>query len=152
VVKHAGRGKQQDKPDQPQVLTAGRIHHHGFTDKTAEEREGRNGRRPDDAENAGQRHGPIKPADIRGVDLAGAVHDRAHGHEQEAFEQHIVEGMRHGPVDRQLGADADAADHEAHLVDQAVGQDAPQVVFDHGKENRESGHGGPDINQGLCPG
>ena len=54
-------------------------------------------------------------------------------------------------VDRQRGADADAADHEPHLVDEAVGQHPAQVVFDDREKDGERGHDGADPDQGLGP-
>jgi hypothetical protein len=40
----------------------------------------------------------------------------AHGHEQQALEDHVIEGVRYRAVDRQCGTDTH--DHEPDLVDQ----------------------------------
>ena len=60
--------------------------------------------------------------------------------------------MRHGAVDRQFGSNSDPDDHEAELVVQAVGQNPPQVVLDHGVEDRERGHHRADPDQHLGAG
>jgi hypothetical protein len=59
--------------------------------------------------------------------------------------------MRRRPVDGQLGADADAADHEAELVVEAVGENSPEVVDDHRVEDRKGRHGRTDVDQHLGP-
>ena len=50
-------------------------------------------------------------------------------------------------IKRELGADADADDHEAELVIQAVSQHAPQVILQHGIKDREYGHCRADPNK-----
>ena len=57
------------------------------------------------------------------------------------------EGVRRRAVERGFGADADADDHKAQLVHQAVGQDAPQVVLDDGVKDGQHGHGRADPDE-----
>ena len=69
-----------------------------------------------------------------------------------ALEQDVGEGVGDRAVEGELGADADADDHEAELVVEAVGQHAPQVVLDHGIEDRKRGHRGADRHQNFGAG
>ena len=56
------------------------------------------------------------------------------------------------PLMARCRADADAAHHETHLVDQAVGKDPPQVIFNDRIEDGKSGHDRPDPDEGLGSG
>ena len=53
------------------------------------------------------------------------------------------------PIDGERRSDADADDHESQLVVQRIGQDAAQVVLDHGIEDREGGHRRADVYEKL---
>ena len=57
--------------------------------------------------------------------------------------------MRHGAIDGKCRANTNTDHHKSNLVDQAVGQNTAQIIFDHRKENREAGHGCADVNQHL---
>src|SRR5690606_16016711 len=121
-------------------------------DKTAEQREGGNGGCADNTENGGFGHGFVQPAQFRAVDAPGDMEHRAHGHEQQTFENHIIKGVGDSAVNGQGCAYAYAHHHKAELVDEAVGENPAQVVFDHREENRKAGHGGADVNQQLRSG
>ena len=60
--------------------------------------------------------------------------------------------MSGGAVDGQFAADPDSNDHEPQLVVQAVGQDPPEIVFDHGKEDRKCCHHSADPDQAVGSG
>ena len=60
--------------------------------------------------------------------------------------------MGRGAVDGQLGTDTDTDNHEADLVDQAVRQHPPEIIFNHRIEDRKGGHHRPDPDQGLGAG
>jgi len=59
----------------------------------------------------------------------------------------VAKGVRHGTVESQRCADADTHHHEAELVVEAIREHAPEIILDHRKEDRESGHGGADPDQ-----
>ena len=50
-------------------------------------------------------------------------------------------------VQGQLSTDADADDHEAELVVEAIGQHLAQVIFDHREDDRKQRHRAADQNQ-----
>ncbi len=149
VVEHARRGEQQHEPYPMMPLVERCRHDHRLADEAAEKRERRYRCRPDGAQRCRLWHALVQTAQLRTVYLARAVEHRPHGHQQQPLEQDVVEGVRDGAVDRQRGADADAADHEAELVDQAVGQHAPQIVLDDRVEDRETRHDGADVDEQL---
>jgi IS5 family transposase len=61
-------------------------------------------------------------------------------------------GVCDGAVQRHLGADADPHDHEAELVVQAVGEHTPEIILDHGVEDRKRRHQRTDRHQDLGAG
>ncbi len=56
---------------------------------------------------------------------------------------------RDGSVDGQGRSDTDAAHHEPDLVDEAVGQDPPDVVLQYRVKDREGRHEGAEPDQQL---
>ncbi len=81
MVKNAGRGELEHQPDDNQLVMRRGADDHRFADKTAEQREGRDGGRADDAEQAGQRHGLVEPAQIGAADFPGHLQHRTCRHE-----------------------------------------------------------------------
>ena len=81
--------------------------------------------------------------------------DRARAHEQKPLVDDVGEGVRRGPVEGHLRADADADHHVAHLADDMVGQQPPAVVLEHRVDYPVDGHHRPQPDQGLgarkCP-
>jgi hypothetical protein len=134
MMENTRRREHQHKPDEGQVLFGSGGHRHGFADEAAEQGKRRYGGGPDHAADRRKGHGFVEPAQIRGPDLAGHVEHGPGGHEQERLVNNVAKGMRHHPVDGQLGADPDAADHKSHLIDQAVGQHPPHIVDDNSIE------------------
>ena len=151
VFHHPGRGEEHDRPDPAVVLLQQRRHDHALRHEGVEEGDRRDRQRADDAERGGHRHRLVEPAQLRRLRLPRHVHDRTHGHEEQPLEEHVVEGVGDGPVDGQGGPHPDPADHEADLVDHRVTQGAPQVVFDHGVEDREARHDGAGVDEHLLP-
>ena len=49
-------------------------------------------------------------------------------------------------VQRQRRTNANPANHKAELVIQRIGQNAAQIILDHGKEDGEAGHNRPNPN------
>ena len=60
--------------------------------------------------------------------------------------------MRNSTVNSHRRTNADADHHKAHLIDQGISQDPPQIILDHRKEDREHCHGSPDIDQQFSAG
>ena len=149
VVKHTGGGEHQHQPDDGQVLLGGGGDRHRFADEAAEQGKGGNGGGADHAAHGREGHGFVKPPEVGGPDLPGHVEHRSGGHEQQRLVDDVAEGMGDHPVDGQRRADPDAADHETHLVDQAVGQHPPHVVDDDRVKNRKAGHERPGPDQQL---
>ena len=61
-------------------------------------------------------------------------------------------GMRHRPIDRQIGADADRNHHKAKLVVETVGKHTPHVVLDDREKDRERCHQTANDDQEFGPG
>ncbi len=80
------------------------------------------------------------------------LEDRAHGHEEQALEEHVVERVGHSAIDGQVGANAHPDQHEADLVDHAITEHTTHVVLDHRVEDREGRHGAPDQDQRVLAG
>ncbi len=59
------------------------------------------------------------------------MENRAGRHEQQGFVKNMTERVRNCPVDGQFSADAHAAHHKPHLIDQAVGQHPADVILQH---------------------
>ncbi len=59
----------------------------------------------------------------------------------------MAEGMGHRAINCQGRSYADTAHHEAHLVDQAVGQHPADIVLQYRIENRNRRHHGPQPDQ-----
>ena len=95
MLEHADRCEQQEEPDNQPVLIQRRLHDHRLADKAAKQRYRGDGRGADDAQYRGLGHRPEQPAQIGGPGAAGHGHHRAHGHKQQALEQHIVERVGH---------------------------------------------------------
>ena len=152
MVKDTGRGKQQRQPDQRVTLLQRRYHHHGLADETAEKRKCRDRGRPNDTQGGGDRHALIQAAKVGAVDAPSHVQHRAHGHHQQALENHVVEGVRDRAVHSQRRTQANAYDHKTDLVDHAVSQHPPQVVLYDGEKNGKAGHDGADVYQRLGAG
>ena len=55
-------------------------------------------------------------------------------------------------VERHLGADSDSRHHEADLVHDAVGKDAPHVVFEDRVDDPVKHHEQADVDQQLGAG
>ena len=151
VVEHAGRREEQHQEDHRVALVGRGGEDQRLGDEAAEQGKGGDRGRADDAEGGGPGHGLVEPAQVRAVDVADPMEHRAHRHEQKRLIDDVGEGVRRRAVDGQFGADADAADHEAQLVVEAVGENPPEVVHDHRVEDRKGRHGGADVNQDLGP-
>ena len=149
VLEHARAGEEQDHPQPGHVQLGRRDHDHGLGHEGAEagDRADRCGSHQTQAHGLG--HGLVQPAQLGALGRPQAVVDRAHGHEQEALEDHVREGVGHRAVEGQVRAEPDADDHEADLVDHRVAQDAPEVVLDDRVEDREQAHHRAHVDQGL---
>ena len=82
----------------------------------------------------------------------GLVQHGAGRHQQQRLVEDVGERMRGGAVQRHLRADADADQHEADLVHDAVGEDAPHVVFEQRVHDAVEDHEQPDEHQQLGAG
>ena len=65
---------------------------------------------------------------------------RAHAHKQQGFIDDMNKSMGNSTIQRQFGANANGNNHEAKLVIQTKGQNAPQIIFDNGKEHWQGSH------------
>ena len=122
VQERTGGGQHQQKADPELVLLEAGRDDHGFADKAAEEREGRDGQAADQGEDKGPRHFSVEPAQFGELALAGHVQHRAAAHEEEALVENVGEGVGAGAVDGHLGAEPHAGHHVADLADDVVGQ------------------------------
>ena len=74
------------------------------------------------------------------------------GHPKQCLIDDMAEGVRDDTGDGQLGADADAAHHEADLVDDAVGENAAHVVFEQGVDDTVNCHHAANGDEDLPAG
>ena len=58
--------------------------------------------------------------------------------------------MGYGAVQRHHCPYPHTGNHEPHLVDEAVGKDSSQVIFNNRVKDGERCHDGPDPYEGLC--
>ena len=152
MEKNAGRGRSEQKPDHSQLRIRRPLRDHGLGWKTRGEWKRRNRKRPYDAADRGERHGAKEAAELGALAPAGHKQHRARRHEQQRLVDDVHECVGRRPVERHLTANADAGNHEPDLIDDAVGQDAPHVVFEDRIDDTIEHHIKADINQELCAG
>ena len=148
----AGRSGCQQQPDRLQMAVGRGLRDHRLADEAGGQREGRNGQCADGAADRRQRHAVEQPAQFRAFAPPRRGQHGTGRHQQQRLVDDVGEGMGGGAVQRHLGADADAGNHEADLVDDAVGEDAPHVVFQQRIDDAVEHHEQPDPDQDLGAG
>ena len=73
-------------------------------------------------------------------------------HPEQSFVDNMAERMGDHTGYRQWCADPDSAHHETDLVDDAVGQDAPHVIFEQRVHDAVEGHDTADRYQDFLTG
>ena len=152
VEEHARGSGHEQEPHQHETLVRGCRRFQGLADKAGSEREGGDRQCADDAVDGGDRHGLEQPPEIGALAFPGHVKDAAGGHQQQRLVDDVGKGVGGGTVQGQFRADADGADHETHLVDDAVREDSAHVVFQQGVDDAVEHHVEADPDQNLCAG
>ena len=117
-----------------------RGHDRRFRDEPG--REGNGGERAASDQHGcgGHGHQLCEAAERRQSDLARGAQNGARRHHQQRLVEDVHEGVRGGGGQREFGTDPDGDQHEAHLPDDRIGQDAADVVLDQRIDERINRH------------
>ena len=130
--------------DNTLMLFGDGCHGHRFTDKTAEKWESRDRGGADHAAHGGKRHGFMQTAQIGGPYFTGHMQNGTCGHKEQCLVDDVAKGVGNHTIDGKLRSNSDTANHETDLVDEAVGKNPAQIVFNYSVKDRESCHGSAD--------
>ena len=148
----AGRGDLQNQPGPNVVFVFGGGDDECFADETAGQRHAGNRQRADRPEDHREGHRLVETTQLGAFAFAGAEQHGSGGHPQQRLVNNVAKGVRDDAGDGEFGADAHAADHEANLVDDAVGENAAHVVFQQGINDAVNGHHAADRDKNLPAG
>ena len=107
-------------------------HDDGFAHKAAGKRHTRNGEGADRPQDHGDRHGLIEAPKLGAFTFSGAIQHGTGGHPKQRLVDDVAECVRDDSCDGEVGADAHSTNHESNLIDDAVGENTPHVIFKQG--------------------
>ncbi|MCY1433400.1 hypothetical protein D9M71_494270 [compost metagenome] len=128
----------------------GRGNEHRFGEKhllgqeTVEQGHAGHGGAGDHGQGRGKRYQPEQSTEAANVAGAALVVDDARGHEQRGLESGVVEDVKHCGYCRQRAVEAQQQGDQAQVADGRVGQQALEVILEHGRVGAQQ--------QGACPG
>ncbi len=135
------------------MLIRSGLRDHRLRDEARCQRKGRTRQCADRCTDRRDRHAMKQPAEIGALaQTAGLIQHRPGRHQQECLVDDVREGVRGGAVQRHLGADTDAGDHEPDLIDDRVRENPAHVVFEQRVNDAVEHHEQTDVYQQVRAG